>query len=306
MAITAALVKELREKTGAGMMDCKKALTECDGDLDASVDWLRKKGIASAGKKAGRTASEGVVAVAENNGKGVIVELNIETDFAAKNESFQKAAKDIAQVALENSIKDIDTLKAATYPGKSHTVEDEVKELIGSIGENVELRRIDTVEGDNVASYIHNKIADGLGQVGVIVAYSTQGDAGKAGDFSRQVAMHVAAMKPEALNVEDLDESLVERERQVLTEQARASGKPDNVIEKMIEGRIRKFYAEVVLVEQAFVIDGKTPVKTALKEAENEIGGETSITGYARLTLGEGVEKEEEDFAAEVAKAAGA
>ena len=306
MAITAALVKELREKTGAGMMDCKKALTECGGDLDSSVDWLRKKGIASAGKKAGRAASEGVVAVAQGNGNGVIVELNIETDFAAKNESFQKAARDIAQTALEKGINDIDALKAAAYPGKSHSIEDEIKELIGSIGENIDLRRIDTVQGNNVISYIHNKIADGLGQVGVIVAYSTEGDADKAGDFCRQVAMHVAAMKPEDLNVADLDEALVERERQILTEQARASGKPDEVIAKMIEGRIRKFYAEVVLVEQAFVIDGKTAVKDALKEAEKEIGGATSISGYARLTLGEGVEKKEEDFAAEVAKAAGA
>ncbi len=304
MAITAAQIKDLREKTGAGMMDCKKALIETDGDFEAAIDWLRKKGIASAGKKAGRVASEGLVGIAGSTGKGALVEVNIETDFAAKNEKFQQAVKNITSVALNNGISDIEALKAAAYPGKSHSVDEEIKELIGTIGENIDLRRAAVVSGDVIVSYTHNQVSEGLGKVGVLVAMSTEGDAEKAKAFGKQVAMHIAAMRPESLNVADLDQSLVARERDILTEQARVSGKPEEVIAKMIDGRIQKFYAEVVLLEQAFVLDGKTSVKDALKAAEKEIGGATKITGYARLTLGEGVEKKEEDFAAEVAKVA--
>jgi elongation factor Ts len=295
MSISASAIKELREKTGAGMMDCKTALTECDGDFEGAVDWLRKKGLSAAAKKSGRTASEGLVAVAVDGGKGAVVEVNSETDFVAKNEQFQGLVKNIASVALEAGA-DVEQLKAAAYPGTGRTVGDEVAELVGVIGENMQLRRAQEISGDVIVSYIHNSIADNLGKIGVLVAL--KGDAAKAQEIGKQVAMHVAALKPESLNVEGLDQALVERERAVLTEQARASGKPDNVIEKMIEGRIRKFYAEVVLLEQPFVIDGKTPVKDALKEAGVE------VTGYVRLTLGEGVEKKEENFAAEVAAAA--
>lgn len=303
--ITAAAIKELREKTQAGMMDCKKALTESNGDMDAAVDWLRKKGLSAAAKKSGRVAAEGLVAVAisSDDSKAVAIELNSETDFVAKNDKFQGLAANIAEIALNNT-SDVEALKKTKCEKTGKTVQENVEEAIGVIGENMNLRRAAGLEGQVVVPYIHNAVSDNIGKIAVLVSLETEGDKEKAKAFGKQVAMHVAAMKPEALNVEDLDESLVERERQVLTEQAKASGKPDEVIAKMIEGRIRKFYAEVVLVEQAFVLDGKTPVKTALKEAEKEIGGATKITGYVRLALGEGVEKKEEDFAAEVAKAA--
>jgi len=303
MSISAADIKELREKTQAGMMDCKKALTECEGNMEAAVDWLRKKGLSAAAKKSGRVAAEGLVAVAEGEGKSVIVELNSETDFVAKNEKFQKLASDIANVALESGA-DVEELKKAAFPGTGRTVEEEVAELVGVIGENMQLRRAAELKGDVIVSYIHNSVADNIGKIAVLVSLKTQGDTEKAKAFGKQVAMHVAAIKPEALNVADLDESLVNREKEVLSDQARASGKPEEVIAKMIEGRIRKFYAEVVLLEQPFVMDGKTPVKQALKDAENEIGGATEITGYVRIALGEGVEKKEENFADEVAKAA--
>lgn len=301
--ITAAAIKELREKTGAGMMDCKKALTESNGNQEEAVDWLRKKGLSAAAKKSGRIAAEGLVAIAENNGKGVIIELNSETDFVAKNEKFQTLALNIAKVALETST-DVEKLKEAKYPKTGNSVGDEIAEHVGSIGENLQLRRATEISGDVIVSYLHNATADNLGKIAVLVALKTEGDVAKAKEFGKQVAMHVAAIKPEALTVEDLDPALVERERNVLTEQARASGKPEDVIAKMIDGRIRKFYSEVVLLEQPFVIDGKTPVKQALQDAAKEIGGATQITGYVRLTLGEGVEKKDEDFAAEVAAAA--
>ena len=300
MAITAADVKALREKTGAGMMDCKKALTENDGNVENAVDWLRKKGLAAAAKKAGRVAAEGLVSVAANadGTRAAVVETNSETDFVARNDKFQDAAIQFADIALQHNAKDVDALKALEVPGKSHNVEAEVSELIGVIGENISLRRCATVEGDVVVTYIHNAVKDNLGKIGVIVAM--KGDAAKAQEIGKQVAMHIAAIRPESLNVESLDPALVERERAIFTEQARASGKPDNIIEKMIEGRIRKYYAEVVLLEQAFVIDGKTPVKDVLSAAGLE------VLSYVRFTLGEGIEKKEEDFAAEVAKTANA
>ena len=300
--ITAATIKELREKTQAGMMDCKKALVECSGNMEEAVDWLRKKGLSAAAKKSGRVAAEGLIAVAKNVGKAAVVEVNSETDFVAKNEKFQSLVSNIAEIAL-NTTSDVDALKKEQYPDSGRDVESEISELVGVIGENMQLRRAAELSGDVIVSYIHNSVGENIGKIGVLVALSTEGDKEKAANFGKQIAMHVAAIKPEALNVEDLDPKLVERERQVLTEQAKASGKPEAVIEKMIEGRIRKYYAEVVLLEQAFVIDGKTPVKQALKDAESEIGGSTKITGYVRFTLGEGVEKKEEDFAAEVAKA---
>jgi len=302
--ITAAVIKDLREKTGAGMMDCKKALTENAGDFEASVDWLRKKGLAAAAKKSGRVAAEGLVAIAVSDKKAAVIELNSETDFVAKNEKFQILASNIAKVALESGANDVEKLKTAEYPGTGRDVASEIADLVGVIGENMQLRRSAEISGDVIVPYIHNAAGDNIGKVAVLVAMTTAGNKEKAAEFGRQVAMHIAAIKPESLDVSDLDRSLVTREKNILTDQARASGKPDAVIEKMIEGRIRKFYSEVVLLEQPFVMDGKTPVKDALKEAEKQIGGATKITGYVRFTLGEGVEKKEEDFAAEVAKVA--
>ncbi len=301
--ITAAAIKDLREKTGAGMMDCKKALIENAGDPEASIDWLRKKGLAAAAKKSGRVAAEGLVAIAVGAGKAVVIELNSETDFVAKNEKFQELAKNIANVAL-NTTSELEVLKETKDPATGLTIATEIANLVGVIGENMQLRRSAEIKGDVIVPYIHNAIGTNLGKVGVLVAMQTAGNKDKAAEFGRQVAMHIAAIKPESLDVTDLDPALVARERDILTDQARTSGKPEAVIEKMIDGRIRKFYSEVVLLEQAFVMDGKTAVKDALKEAEKQIGGETKITGYIRFTLGEGVEKAEEDFAAEVAKVA--
>ncbi|MEX5728955.1 elongation factor Ts [Rhodovulum iodosum] len=289
MAITAKLVKELRDKTGAGMMDAKKALTENDGDMDAAVDWLRTKGLAKAAKKSGRTAAEGLVAVAIEGGKGVAVEVNSETDFVAKNAEFQEMVAAIAKTAM--AAEDIEALKAADLGGK--TVADTITDKIATIGENMTLRRIARIEGDTVVSYIHNPAGEGMGKIGVLVALKG-GDAG----FGRQVAMHVAAANPASLGAADLDPSVVDKERQVQIDIARESGKPEQVIEKMIEGRMKKFLSEVTLLGQAFVVNPDLTVEAAAKEAGAE------ITGFVRLEVGEGIEKEEEDFAAEVAKAA--
>ena len=288
MAITAAMVKELRESTGAGMMDAKKALTETDGDMEAAVDWLRTKGLAKAAKKSGRTAAEGLVAVAVEGGKGVAVEVNSETDFVAKNSEFQAMVAGIAQTALGAS--DIDALKAADMGGKP--VETVVTDAIAKIGENMTLRRMASVEGATVVSYVHNAAADGMGKIGVLVAMN-----GDNAAFGRQVAMHIAATNPAALDEASLDGAVVEKEKQVQIDIARESGKPETVIEKMIEGRMKKFMAEITLVNQAFVINPDLTVGAAAKEAGVE------ITGFVRLEVGEGIEKEQEDFAAEVAKA---
>lgn len=309
MSIKTSDIKELREKTQAGMMDCKKALSECDGDMEKAVDWLRKKGLSAAAKKSGRVASEGLVGVKTKNGKGVLVEVNSETDFVSKNAEFQALVDDIVAIAVdseeESSDNDyVEILKNKKLNNGEKSVQEVINEKIGVIGENLQFRRAVSVKGQVIVSYLHNAVSDSLGKIGVLVALETEGDEEKAQAFGKQIAMHIAAARPEALNAEDVDPSLVERERAVLTEQARASGKPEAVIEKMIDGRIRKFYAEITLLEQAFVMDGKTPVKQALKDAEKEIGGATKITAYARLELGEGVEKKEEDFAAEVAKVA--
>ena len=289
MAITASQVKELREMTGAGMMDAKKALTETDGDMEKAIDWLRTKGLAKAAKKSGRTAAEGLVAVKVADGKGVAVEVNSETDFVAKNAEFQDFVAKVAEAALDAA--DVEALAEADLGGK--TVADTLTDKIATIGENMTLRRMAKVEGPTVVSYVHNAAAEGMGKIGVLVALSGGGEA-----FGRQVAMHIAAAAPQALNAEELDPALVERERTVLTEQARDSGKPEQVIEKMIEGRMKKFLGEVTLLGQAFVID---PDKT-VAEAAADAGAE--ILAYRRLEVGEGIEKKEEDFAAEVAKAA--
>jgi elongation factor Ts len=297
MAITAAMVKELRDATGAGMMDCKKALAETDGDMEAAVDWLRAKGIAKAGKKSDRVAAEGLVAVAASGGAGAVVEVNSETDFVARNPDFQAMVGGIASVALGTN--DVDALLAAPMEGK--TVADIVTDRIATIGENMNVRRMAKLSGDTVASYVHNAAADGMGKIGVLVAIKGGSDDAAAA-IGKQVAMHVAATNPASLDVADLDQALVEREKQVLTEQARESGKPDNVIEKMITGRLNKFYQEVCLLKQAFVIDPDLTVEKAVAAA----GDGLSVAGYVRFEVGEGVDKgPEEDFAAEVAKMAG-
>ena len=288
MAITAAMVKELRDSTGAGMMDAKKALTETGGDMGAAVDWLRTKGLSKAAKKSGRTAAEGLVALRVDGGRGVAVEVNAETDFVAKNAEFQSMVGDIAKTALD--APDIDALAAADLGGK--TVADTITDKIATIGENMSLRRMARIEGKNVVYYVHNAVSDGMGKIGVLVAF----DGDEA--FARQVAMHVAASNPSALDVAALDAGIVEKERQVQMEIARESGKPEAVIEKMIEGRMKKFTAEATLMGQAFVVNPDLTVEAAAKEAE------TQISGFVRLEVGEGIEKAEEDFAAEVAKAA--
>ena len=307
MAITASQVKELREKTGAGMMDSKKALVETDGDMDAAIDWLRAKGIAKADKKSGRTAAEGLIGLAASPDKGVLVELNSETDFVARNENFQKLVHEVSEVALTTD-GTVDSVKQAIMVSTGKTVETTVTEAVATIGENMNLRRVAMLEAGEdgtIASYIHNAAAPNMGKLGVLVSLSAPGgDADKLREFGRQVAMHVAAVNPLALKPEELDADIVERERNVLTEQARASGKPDNVIEKMIEGRMRKYYEEVVLLKQAFVVNPDLTVEKAAEEASKGVGGPISIDAFVRLALGEGVEKEESDFAAEVAAAA--
>jgi len=289
MAITAAQVKELRDSTGAGMMDAKKALTETDGDMQAAVDWLRTKGLAKAAKKSGRTAAEGLIAVVVEGGTGVAVEVNAETDFVAKNAEFQSMVAGIAKAAI--GVDDVEALKSADLGGK--TVADTLTDKIATIGENMSLRRMAKLEGETIVSYIHNAVTDGMGKIGVLVAL-------KGGDeaFGKQVAMHIAAVNPAALSEADMDPALVEKERQVQIDIARESGKPEQVIEKMIVGRMKKFVAESTLLNQSFVINPDLTVEAAAKEAGAE------ITGFVRLEVGEGIEKKEEDFAAEVAKAA--
>ncbi|MEO3414201.1 translation elongation factor Ts [Roseovarius sp. CAU 1744] len=287
MAITAAMVKELRDSTGAGMMDAKKALTENDGDMEAAVDWLRTKGLAKAAKKSGRTAAEGLVAVKVDGGRGVAVEINSETDFVAKNAEFQGMVSAIAGAAI--GAADLDALKAADLDGK--TVEATITDKIATIGENMSLRRMASVEGDTVVSYVHNAAADGMGKIGVLVAL--KGDEA----FGKQVAMHIAATNPAALNEAELDPAVVEKEKQVQIDIARESGKPEQVIEKMIVGRMKKFMSEVTLLGQSFVMNPDLTVEAAAKEAGAE------ILGFVRLEVGEGIEVEKEDFAAEVAKA---
>ncbi len=289
MAITASMVKELRETTGAGMMDAKKALTETDGDFEAAIDWLRTKGLAKAAKKSSRVAAEGLVAVATSDGKGVAVEVNSETDFVAKNSDFQDMVKAIATAALD--VSNTDELASASIDGK--TVADTLTDNIAKIGENMTLRRMQTLEAERVVTYVHNSATQDMGQIGVLVAIN-----GDNTEFARQVAMHVAAANPQALSAAELDQSIVEREKNILTEQARESGKPEQVIEKMIQGRMKKFLAEVTLLGQDFVINPDLTVEAAAKEAG------VDIVSYVRMAVGEGIEKIEEDFAAEVAKAA--
>ncbi len=302
--ISASMVKDLREKTGAGMMDCKKALAETDGDMEAAVDWLRKKGLAAAAKKSGRVASDGLVAVVTEGTSGAAVEINAETDFVARNESFQGFVSEVAKIALAHG-GDAAQTQAAAYPGTGRTVEEQLTHNIATIGENMSFRRSValTVENGVVAGYVHSATAPGLGKIGVLVALESTGDTAKLEALGKQIAMHVAAARPEALKVEDVDNSNLERERAVLVEQAKASGKPDNIIEKMVEGRIRKYYEEVVLLEQVYVIDGETRVKKIVEDAAKDVGAPVTLAGFVRYELGEGIAKKEEDFAAEVAAA---
>ncbi|CEF56996.1 translation elongation factor Ts [Acetobacter ghanensis] len=297
--ITAALVKELREKTGAGMMDCKKALNEAQGDIEAAVDWLRTKGLAAAAKKSGRVAAEGLVAVASGDKAAAMVEVNAETDFVARNEAFQNFVESVAKVALKVG-DDLEAIKAATLE-TGRTVADELTHLIATIGENMTLRRarVFTVPSGVVATYVHGALRPGLGKIGVLAAIEAPTADEAIEQLGRQVGMHVAATRPSALDVNSLNQDEVERERAVLIEQARASGKPEAIIEKMIEGRIRKFYEEVVLLEQVWVHDGESRVKDVVKKAG------VTLAGFDRFHLGEGIEKEADDFAAEVAKVSG-
>ena len=305
MTVTAAMVKELREKTGAGMMDCKKALAETNGDMEAAIDWLRAKGIAKADKKSGRTAAEGLIGIAGSDNKAVVVEINSETDFVARNEAFQDLVRGVAEVAMGTD-GSVEAVAAANYPATGKSVQDTVTDAVATIGENINLRRSAMLSVDDgvVASYIHNGVADGLGRLGVLVALKSTGDKAALNAIGRQVAMHVAATNPLAVRAEEVDAAVAERERNVFIEQSRESGKPDNIIEKMVEGRMRKFFEEVALLSQAFVINPDLTVAAAVKEAEATVGAPIEVVGMVRLMLGEGVEKEAGDFAAEVAAAA--
>ena len=301
MSVTAALVKELRDKSGAGMMDCKKALAETDGDMEAAIDWLRTKGLATAAKKSGRVASEGLVSFAVDGTRGAVIELNAETDFVARNTEFQEFASTLAGLALDAG--DLDALTAVDYPGTGRNVAEELTHKIATIGENMSLRRMATlsVGSGSIVSYMHNATAPGLGRIGVLVALESTAGADVLEGLGKQIAMHIAATSPASLSVDDLDPEAVQRERDVLIEQAKASGKPQEIAEKMVQGRMKKYYQEVVLLEQTSVIDGETRIADVVANAGKDAGADIALTGYVRFNLGEGIEKEETDFAAEVA-----
>ena len=301
--VSAAMIKDLRGKTGAGMMDCKKALEETEGDIEGAVDWLRTKGLASAAKKAGRVAAEGLVAVVAEGNKGAVVEVNSETDFVARNDQFQDFARTMSGLVQASGTGDLDALQAQAYPNSERNVGEELTHMIATIGENMSLRRAETLSVNEgvVTSYVHSAAAPGLGRIGVLVALESSGDQGQLADLAKQVAMHVAAASPQSVSTDDLDPESVERERAVLTEQARDSGKPEEIIAKMVEGRLRKFYQDVVLTEQTWVIDGETKVAKVLEQAGKDLGAPVKVAGFVKYVLGEGIEREETDFAAEVA-----
>ncbi len=311
MAISASQVKELRELTGAGMMDCKNALNATDGDIEAAIDWLRSKGLSKAAKKSGRVAAEGLVGIATEDNRGAVVELNSETDFVALNEEFQALVANAALIALasDETASDINAqnVNSLPFPGTEMSVAEKITATVATIGENMVLRRASalSVEQGVVASYIHNGVSDGLGKMGVMVALQSEGDKDVLNAIGKQIAMHIAATNPLAVSSDDLDPAVVARERAVFSEQASASGKPAAIIEKMVEGRIRKFYGEVCLLEQVFVIDGENKISDVLNAAQKDAGADIKLTGFVRMVLGEGVEKVESDFAAEVAAAAG-
>jgi elongation factor Ts len=304
--ITAALVKRLREQTGAGMMDCKRALTDTDGDLEAAVDWLRKKGLAAAAKKAGRVTAEGLIGMQLDGPRAALVEVNSETDFVARNETFQTLVRRIVQLAPAAK-GDVEALRAMTIAATGRTVAEEIVHAISVIGENINLRRTAYLEAAPgvVGGYLHNLLAAGLGKLGVLVAVESAGDPGALGDLAKQLAMHVAAAQPSAVSVEDLDPAVLARERAIFVEQARASGKPDAIIERMVEGRLRRFHEEAVLLEQAWVIDPGLKVKEVLAAAGKALGATVRVTGFVRMALGEGIDRPGDDLAAEVAKLTG-
>ena len=301
MSVTAALVKELRIKSGAGMMDCKKALGETGGDMDAAIDWLRTKGLAAAAKKSGRVAAEGLVGIAVAGKKGAVVELNAETDFVARNNEFQNFVSSLARLALEAS--DLENLKALDFPGTGRNIAEELTQKIATIGENMSLRRMSVLEVLNgaIVPYVHNATAEGLGRIGVLVALESTANEALLVALGKQIAMHIAATSPASLSVEDLDADTIARERDVLIEQAKASGKPQEIAEKMVEGRMKKYYQEVVLLEQISVVDGETRISDVVAGVEKEAGVDIILKSFVRFNLGEGVEREESDFAAEVA-----
>ena len=304
--ISAALVKELREKTGAGMMDCKRALSETSADLEQAVDWLRKKGLSAAANKAGRVAAEGLVGVYLEAQKAAIVEVNAETDFVARNDGFQEFVGNVCKIVLEQG-GELNAVVAAPYPGNDRTVAEEVTHNIATIGENLSIRRCEScfVEEGVIAPYIHSVTTPGLGRIGVLVTLGSGGDSEKLLSLGKQIAMHIAAARPQWLNITDVDPATLDRERKVLSEQARASGRPDDVIEKMVEGRMRKYYEEFVLLEQTFVIDNQTKIAKVLKDAEENLGTPVRISHFVRYALGEGIDRGEADFAAEVAETLG-
>lgn len=300
--IKATEVKALRDRTGAGMMDCKKALVACEGDIEQAIDWLRKKGLSAAAKKSGRVAAEGLVGVYVNGTKGTVIEVNAETDFVARNDLFQKYVSTVVRLASENNA-DVESLKNLSYPDTGRTVSEELTNLIATIGENMGLRRVSHISVNEgiISSYVHNKLSDNLGKIGILVGLESTADKEKLAELGKKIAMHIAAANPKALTIEALDPVLVAKERDIVTEQAKSSGRPADIIAKIAEGRLGKFYTEVVLLEQVYVIDGKTKIKDVVAQAEKEFGAKIKITGFEKFNLGEGIEKQTVDFAAEVA-----
>ena len=306
MALSASTIKELREKSGAGMMDCKKALTETDGNMEEAIDWLRKQGLSAVAKKSGRVAAEGLIGVTINNNSGAMVEINSETDFVARNELFQNFVKTCSTLVL-SSKNDIEALQKLPFPNSDRTVNQELANNIATIGENMNIRRVEFLEVSEgiLVSYVHNNVADGLGRLGVLVALESKAEKNNLLETGKQVAMHIAATSPKSLNVEDLDPQIVEREREVLIDQAMASGKPKEIAEKMVQGRMNKFYQEVVLNEQVFVVDGETKIKDLIKKLSSDINHDVKIKGFKILKLGDGIDVGESNFAADVAATAG-
>ena len=302
--VTASLVKELRDKTGAGMMDCKNALVETNGNIEESIDWLRKKGISGAEKKSARVAADGVIAVSINTDAAALVEINSETDFVSRNPDFQKFAKIISEIALING-QTIEELKKAKYLDSGKSVEEALTDLIGLIGENIVLRRSSLLKNANnniFSSYIHGQVNEGLGKIGVILSLESNIDSDKIKDLGKQIAMHIAASKPMAISSDDVDPEVIERERSILVEQAKDSGKPDNIIEKMVDGRISKFFSEITLLDQTWVIDGESKVSKIIQDLEKDLSCNILIKDFKYFVLGEGIEVDKKDFATEVAE----
>ncbi len=306
MALSASTIKELREKSGAGMMDCKKALTETGGNMEEAIDWLRKQGLSAVAKKSSRVAAEGLIGVTIKNNSGAMVEINSETDFVARNELFQNFVKTCSTLVLSTK-NDIEALQELPFPNSDRTVNQELANNIATIGENMNIRRVEFLEVSEgiLVSYVHNNVADGLGRLGVLVALESKAEKNNLLETGKQVAMHIAATSPKSLNVEDLDPQIVEREREVLIDQAMASGKPKEIAEKMVQGRMNKFYQEVVLNEQVFVVDGETKIKDLIKKLSSDINHNVKIKGFKILKLGDGIDVGESNFAADVAATAG-